>query len=403
MNKTLGSSSLRDIAKLRSYKRRRISSFDRTGGNLDFLIIKAGEKQVIADIDGPGCITHIWTTQACMGASFFPRHIIIRIWWDDELEPSVECPLGDFFGLGHGERINFTSLPLQMSPEKGKGMNCWWPMPFKKHAKIEIENDNPKGWTPNPEKPLQRLYGLNFYYYVDYELYEAWSEEGPPLGYFHCQFRRNDYYPDTKVDRDTGKKFSVLGWQILAGKNRLDNGGYKENHTILEAQGKGHYVGAHIDIDNRFRWRVPMALNWPGEGDDMIWIDDWEQKGEPTLYGTGTEDYVNTAYCPTEKYNAPYHGVIKGDWNPAGKLSYYRYHIEDPISFEKSIKVTIEHGHDNHRGDIWETTAYWYQLEPHYQFPEFPNHKERMPRQSRSPKRWVGWTAVLALVLMFIF
>ena len=152
---------LDQIPVLRKFARRRVSSYDRTGGNLDFLIIAPGEKKTIFDVEGPGCITHIWSTQAAMGAPFFPRHVIIRMWWDHEEHPSVECPLGDFFGLGHGERINFCSAPLQMSPQSGKGMNCWWPMPFRKHARIEIENDNPQSWTLDPEKLLRKKPGMN--------------------------------------------------------------------------------------------------------------------------------------------------------------------------------------------------------------------------------------------------
>lgn len=105
---------------LTKFARKRVSSYDRTGGNMDFLIIAPGEKKVIFDVDGPGCIRHIWTTQSAMGAPFFPRHIIVRMWWDNESTPSVECPLGDFFGLGHGERMNFTAAPVQMSPQTAK-------------------------------------------------------------------------------------------------------------------------------------------------------------------------------------------------------------------------------------------------------------------------------------------
>ena len=373
-----GTGPLRDVARLRRFKRKRQSSYDRTGGNIDFLIIAPGEKVVIFDEEGPGCITHIWTTQAGMGAKYFPRHVIVRIWWDGEEEPSVECPLGDFFGLGHGERQNFHSAPLQMSPQDGKGMNCWWPMPFKKHARIEIENDNPGMWTINPERLIEKIPGMNFYYYVDYETYEEWPEEEVPLGYLHCQFRKEDYKEDMRIDPETGKRYSLLGWQTLAGNNTRANGGYDRNHVILEATGKGQYLGCHIDIHNRRRLKLMTKLNWPGEGDDMIFIDD-DIGGEPTLYGTGTEDYVNTAFCPTQKYDGLYHGVIKGGWHPWGKYSVYRYHIPDPIAFEKQIKVTIEHGHDNHRGDVWETTAYWYQLEPHATFPTLPDYAARQP------------------------
>jgi hypothetical protein len=128
---------------------------------------------------------------------------------------------------------------------------------------------------------------------------------------------------------------------------------------------------------------MPWFLNWPGEGDDMIFIDDDIEHNIITLPGTGTEDYVNQAYCPREKYFSPYHGTIKpGGLNWFGKISYFRYHIEDPIYFHKKIKVTIEHGHDNHRSDDWSSTAYWYQKEPHDHslFPDLPNYSGREPR-----------------------
>jgi len=305
-------------------------------------------------------------------------------------------------------------MPLQMSPEKGKGMNCWWPMPFKKHAKIEIENDNHKGKVINPEKIPKIMDGLYFYYYVDYEIYDKWEvNDNLPTGYFHCQFRRVDYRKDVKRGFQTKKKFNFFSWQANGGCNTRENGGYDRNHILLEGEGKGQYVGCHIDIDNKFRIHsfVP-GFNWPGEGDDMIFIDKDCEEGEPTLYGTGTEDYVNTAYCPTQKYDGLYHGVIKGDWRPWGKLSYYRYHILDPIPFKEKIKVTIEHGHNNLRGDIWETTAYWYQLEPHKKFPDFPSYEKRMPRRNflkkiytitRKLLKWFSFGAFLYLLIEFIF
>ncbi|MEG1706336.1 MAG: DUF2961 domain-containing protein, partial [Clostridia bacterium] len=138
--------------------------------------------------------------------------------------------------------------------------------------------------------------------------------------------------------------------------------------------GKGHYCGCNINIHNL---STSNLWDWPGEGDDVIFID-----GDPTrtLYGTGTEDYVCQAWCPTENYSAPYHGLILGgkdNWK--GKISYYRYHITDPVTFEKDIRVTIEHGHNNNRSDDWSTTAYWYQTEPHKPFSNILPVRERMP------------------------
>ena len=396
LENNFGTSSLNDLPKLKKFKRLRKSSFDKTGGNFDFTVIAPSEKLIIFDVDGPGCINHIWTTQSCFGSKFWPRHIIIRIWWDNEENPSVECPLGDFFGMGHGERKNFISEPIQMSPENGQGLNCWWKMPFKKHARIEIENDNPDSFTFNTDglydekgklhvgrglknRNKLKLPGINIYYYIDYEKYDKWPKGDEQIGYFHSNFKRIDYKKDMTHDPDAGFKYGFVQWQLDGGKNTRKNGGYDRNHIIVHAKGIGQYVGCNINIDNRRRW----FMNWPGEGDDMIWIDD-DIGNEPTIYGTGTEDYVNMAYCPQQEYSAPYHGLIKGggrNWN--GKITYYRYHIQDPIPFEKEILVTIEHGHNNTRGDIWETTAYWYQLEPHIKFPEFPNRKDRMPRKNK--------------------
>jgi hypothetical protein len=374
----MGSNSLRTIFRLTDSTRRRTSSYDRTGGNRDFLVIAPGERKVIFEEAGPGCITHIWTTQLCGGAKRWPRNIILRIWWDDEPAPSVECPLGDFFGLGHGERIDFVSMPLQMSPQKGKGFNCWWPMPFKSRARIEIENDEPESRFPGMAIGAKgSVPGIVFYYYVDYERYERLPDgEFDDVGSFHAQFRRTDGGKDMRIDRDTGRRMGPLVWQFNGGKNTRANGGYDRNHVILEAEGAGRYVGCNINISNRWRWNY----NWPGEGDDMIFIDD-DVGGEPTLCGTGTEDYVNTAFCPQEKYSAPCHGIIKGGgFNWTGKITYYRYHIYDPIPFRKRILATIEHGHNNTRGDLWETTAYWYQREPHSTFPVLPDRDHRRPR-----------------------
>jgi hypothetical protein len=370
-------SDLGNIAQLRNFKRKRISSYDRTGGNSDWFVIEPGEHKVIFNVNGPGCIKHIWMTMMAIGSgSYWRRNVIVRMFWDGEKEPSIEVPIGDFFGMGHGETKNFISTPLQMSPRGGRGFNCWWPMPFRQNAKIEIESQLSKKF--------------NLYYYIDYEAYKDFSDDpNAPIGYLHAQFRKSKKEKDQKIDRDTGKRFSRMGWQVLSGKNTRENGGYDLNHVILHAKGKGQYVGCHLNIDNKARF---MIQNWPGEGDDMIFIDE-DIGGEPTLYGTGTEDYVNTAYGPRKEYHAPYHGIIKkGGPFWIGKITYYRYHIPDPVSFEKEIQVTIERGHDNHRlSDTWDSTAYWYQIEPHEKFPELPSKEERKPRRERNGLKALEW------------
>ena len=143
----------------------------------------------------------------------------------------------------------------------------------------------------------------------------------------------------------------------------------------MEAKGNGHYVGANINIHNLNKTAL---WDWPGEGDDMFFIDG--EPWPPRLHGTGTEDYVNMAWCPTQNYSAPYHGLILGgEDNWKGKITYYRYHIQDPIVFDKSIKATFEHGHNNNRSDDISSTAYWYQSEPHMKFPKLLPVEKRLP------------------------
>jgi hypothetical protein len=304
----------------------------------------------------PGVIRHIWMTLACPETHFL-RKVILRAWWDGEAHPSIEAPVGDFFGIGHSQTRNFASLPLQMSPEDGKAFNCFFPMPFST-ARFELTSE------------CQRD-KLIAYFYIDYELGAA---DNSRLGRFHAQWRRSSATAGISGEGLSNEEY------LFDGQN-LDG---RENYTILEAEGKGHYVGCNVNIDNLRR--VGLAtFNWYGEGDDMIFVDG--EPFPPSLHGTGTEDYFNTAWCPTQQYSAPYHGVtMPGDRNWSGKISLYRFHVEDPIRFQKSIRVTIEHGHANRRSDDWSSTAYWYQSEPHAVFPPFLPVDERLPRDERPPE-----------------
>jgi hypothetical protein len=354
----LGMSTLSGLAMLRpGVKRRRVSSYDTTGGNSDWWTIQPGETREIAALTGAGCIKHIWMTMWSADKGMY-RKLLVRMYWDGEKSPSVETPIGDFFGMGHNMTRNFVSLPLQMSPQDGKGFNCWFPMPYESSARIEVisELDQP----------------LNLYFYVDYEVYP----EGTSLadyGRFHAQWRRVNPTAGWQPTLPRLEDDLALRDRVWATPNTTGD----DNYVILEATGRGHYVGCHLDIDCFSR----QANDWYGEGDDMIFVD-----GEswPGIHGTGTEDYFNTAYCPTQEYSAPYHGLIlyqgTPDWPWRGKNTLYRYHIEDPIFFEQSIKVTIEHGHANKLTNDYSSTAYWYQAEPHAPFPEMLPAEERLPR-----------------------
>ena len=366
-------SPLGELARIRNARSRRVSSWDRTGGNDDRLHIQPGEVVTLADIAGAGCINHIWCTMDCTQEHYL-RRLVLRMRWDDEPDPSVEVPIGDFFGIGHALTANFVSLPLQMSPADGKAFNCFFPMPFAQRAEIEVVN----------ECDAEVL----FYYYIDYESHD---QIAPDLGRFHAQWRRQNPCDGIPHEGISNSDWSFGGVNI----------GGEGNYVILEAEGKGHYVGCNLNIHNlrepetewpeETPWPLRMedfrehgeaileCFNWYGEGDDMIFIDG--EVWPPSLHGTGTEDYFNTAWCPATPYSAPYHGItIPGGRNWSGKISLYRFHIEDPIRFERSIRVTIEHGHANRRSDDYSSTAYWYQLEPHKPFPRLPPVEERLPR-----------------------
>jgi len=364
--------SLQHLPLLRPYRSRRASSYDETGGNRDWWEIPAGKSRTVLEADVPGCIKHIWMTVG--NDDLFPRKAVIRMWWDGEETPSVECPIGDFFGMAFGKFKNFVSAPLQLSPEDGRGMNCWWPMPFDS-ARIEIQNE-----CENP---------INVYFYIDWEECTEFGvsslEFGPnqqassskprthdsKLARFHCQWRRENPTDGWITERVTPENVAKYHTET---KNLSDEG----NYVILEAVGSGVFVGCHLDIDCFER----HGNDWYGEGDDMIVIEG--EPWPPRLHGTGTEDYFCTAWGPTQEYCAPYHGITlnSGDeeWRWRGKNSCYRFHIEDPIRFEKSIRVSIEHGHANKMRNDYCSTAYWYQLEPHGPLPALPGVNDRAPR-----------------------
>jgi hypothetical protein len=396
-------SPLGELARIRNVTTRRVSSWDRAGGNMDFLVVQPGQMVTLADIHGAGCINHIWCTHACQQDDYL-RRAVLWARWDDEQDFSIEVPLGDFFGVGHAQSVNFSSLPLQMSPADGRGFNCWFPMPFATRAEFFLLNE--------ADVPM------NFYYYIDHELHDAIPAD---MGRFHAQWRRENPTEGVRAAEmlalieETRQRMGAASplfaqapedvLSNLAYEFGGNNIGGKGNYVILEAEGAGHYVGCNLNFHNLRTdpalawpgdkpWPVPQEeskratpeermaffklFNWYGEGDDMIFIDG--EEWPPSLHGTGTEDYFNTAYCPAVKYDSPYHGLtLPGGPNWSGKSSYYRFHIEDPVHFRKSIKVTIEHGHNNHRADDLSSTAYWYQLEPHKPFPPLPPVPQRLP------------------------
>ena len=345
---TPGVGGLRNLANLREgVKRMRVSSFDRTGANRDFLQnVEPGKRATLAEIQGAGTVTHIWVTISSP-ERYHLRRIVLRAYWDGETEPSIETPIGDFFGLGYGEANYWASAPLAVSD---RALNCFFPMPFSRGARIEIENQG--------ERPIGA-----FYYYVDYEAYQAGSESARAVerqGRFHAWWNR----------------------ELTKAGDGSPNPDGKSNYLIMDTTGRGHYVGVVMHIQG-------LATGWWGEGDDMMYIDG---EAMPTLNGTGLEDYFCGAWnfnLLNREYNFPYFGYSrKGNAHPdyTGRHSMYRFHIEDPVTFDKSLRVTIEHGHANDRGDDYSSVAYWYQTEPHKKFPALAAVAGRLPIDS--------WTAV---------
>ncbi len=306
--------------------------------------IKAGETFVLADIEGPGCIQQIWMTPSGMH-----RHSILRIYYDNQENPSVECPIGDFFAAAYAS-IKFaqvTSLAVCVNP--GSAFNCYWPMPFRKRIRIELENISSQD--------------SRIYYQINYAL----NEVAEDAAYFHAHFRRVNPLP------------------------------YGEVYTILDSiEGHGHYVGTYM------AWGLNNN-EWWGEGEIKFYIDDDDNPnlsdgkevagstGFPTICGTGTEDYFCGSYNfenhnikQYQEFNTPYVGVplvIRPDglYNANTRFSMYRWHLTDPIRFTEKLKVTMQalgwrkDGRYLPLQDDISSVAYWYQNLPTAPFPKLPN------------------------------
>jgi hypothetical protein len=279
---------LSGIERVRKEQSRRASSADGNwqNGNADARGIPPGDTLTIAKLEGPGRITHIWFTIAA-GDPYYGRSVTLRMYWDGEETPSVESPLGDFFAAGHGKRATLNSLPVQVSSE-GRAYSCYWPMPFRKSARITVTNDS-------PTQPVHALY-----WYVDWR---AVSELPETSAYFHAQYRQE--------------------FPCGAGKNYL----------IFDGEGEGHYVGTVLSVHMN-------SASWFGEGDDFFYVDG---EAEPSLRGTGTEDYFCDAWG-FRQFDNLYYGVpIWEGFDTDDHGTAYRWHIVDPVPFTKSLRVEIEH------------------------------------------------------------
>ncbi len=300
--------------------------------------IEPGETMVLADIQGPAVVNHIWLTFAEARPSWLeangaaaPDEIVLRMFWDDRPEPAVEAPLGDFFAAGFGLRREVRSLPVQV--EGGDGYNAFWQMPFLRRGLITVTNEGAKNVR-------------SFYYQVDFTEVDQLPEG---TAYFHAQYRRE--FPE------------ALG----------------QDYLILDAEGQGHYVGTVMSVQSRSPY-------WFGEGDARIYVD-----GDtvPSIQGTGTEDYFLSAWG-LDEHSYPYYGCtyLSGDPSDLGmRATMYRWHIDDPIRFQESLRVELEHtgwisgdetetgevdGHVEREDDV-ATVAFWYQLGEAKRFTTLPS------------------------------
>jgi len=294
--------------------------------------IDKGQTLVIADLEGPGVISHIWCTIGSYDP-FHGRSLVLRAYWDGAEKPSVQVPLGDFFGVGHGAMIDYTSAVASVT-SNGRAHVSYWRMPFLKSAKITVTNESD-------------VYDCDsFYYYVDWEKHEALT---PDTLYFHAAYRQE--FPARRGD-----------------------------YTILETSGRGQYAGTLYSV-------FQMENGWFGEGDDRFYVDG---ESDPSLSGTGTEDYFNDAWG-FRRINNPYYGVSVWDGYFAGdRVTAYRWHIPDPVPFKKSLKVQIEHkgniftdgleelGGFLDRFDWISSVAYWYQM-PAAALDPLPPAAQRIP------------------------
>jgi hypothetical protein len=359
---------LKNLSLIGNGRTGRCSSYDTTGRNADSWTIPAGQSRVLADIRGPGTITHVWMTQ--------PNHYrecLLKITWDDARSPSVLCPLGDFFGLGHGIVASYQSLLFSASTRfphqfnKGCALNCYAPMPFRKRARVELVNES-------REDHCQ-------YFYIDYETGRDVAENS---GYFHAEFRRANPFGGWGPEIASNRPGSHL--VNIANKGRT---AWENNYVILETRGRGHYIGCNLSVTN-FRG------DWWGEGDDMIWVDGY--KWPPDLHGTGSEDYLNQAWGMQDNaFLRNGSSVFEGrttpvpsstPWDQGGYQTSYILHLENPVRFRREIKVTIEHGHGNHLANEMSSVAYWYAERP-TRVVRPPPVARRMPVLRDNRGRWL--------------
>lgn len=333
-----------DLTRQQTYTPHRASSTDPTGANADFRSVAPSATLTALDVDGPGVISHLWFTIAT-GEAYHLKRIVLRIYWDGEQTPSVEAPIGDFFGLGLGEYHNWQSEMLSVGSDKS--LNSFFPMPFQHHARVTVANEG--------KEPIHSLY-----YNIDYRT--GVQPLPSDTVYFHAQYRQ------AQPNHGWTNAWANNQHPSVNDKPNLDG---KDNYVWMNAKGHGQYVGVTMSV-------LQNQDAWWGEGDDMFFIDG---ATAPSIVGTGSEDYFLGAWdfggkpFSYQLYGAP----VVGEELAGSRSSVYRFHFDAPIPFTETFKATIEHGHANHRSDNFYSVAYWYQAEPHAPFPPLPPVEQRLP------------------------
>jgi hypothetical protein len=333
-----GATELPMYARKQHYRSLKQSSFDRTGGNHDSWPMIPGQTIDVFKTDQPGAITHIWFTIAAQG-SMHLKELVLRAYWDGNAKPSVEAPIGDFFGLNLGSYQIYESQYLACSP--GRSLNCYFVMPYKS-AHLTVTNEG-KGNVGA------------FYSNIDYQI----SPLPADALYFHAQYRQSaPCVPTTSQDA------------------KINQDG-KHNHIYGETRGAGNLMGVTLGV-------LQNADGWWGEGDEMIFIDD---ESKPAITGTGSEDYFLGSWdfggrdgaipFSHRMYGAP---IIQAAERTGGRYCCYRWHGDNPVPFTRYMKHTMEHGHANDRGDNFFSVCYWYQTQPHTDFPALPPLEQRIPK-----------------------
>ena len=316
------------------------SSYDTTGGNNDRWSIAPGATQELFNQQGPGVISHIWFTIATPAANHL-KELVLRMYWDGAAKPSVEVPVGDFFGLNLAQYVIYESEFLACSP--GRSLNCYFAMPYRKSARMTVTNEGTQATGA-------------FYSNIDYMTVSSLPAD---TVYFHAQYRQKAPNPAS------------------SGEDRKTNPSGRSNYVYAESRGSGHLMGVTLGV-------LTNADGWMGEGDDMIFVDD---DSKPAIVGTGSEDYFLGSWnfggrdgaipFSHRYYGAP---LIVMPERTGGRYCCYRWHGDNPVTYTKSLKHTMEHGHANDRADNFYSCCYWYQTEPFTEFPSLPPVAERIPR-----------------------